>query len=106
VAALIFGLNGTILICWLILYIPLLLLHHANFIIPKWFDLSFGKIIVSPNFHKIHHQQQLQNTDSNYGLLFIFWDKLFKTLKKIPVNKITYGLLEFYKPAGKDFGSY
>jgi sterol desaturase/sphingolipid hydroxylase (fatty acid hydroxylase superfamily) len=98
VAALIFGLDGSILVFWLILYMPLLVLHHTNFIMPKWFDNTFGKIIVSPNFHKIHHHQEQEFTDSNYGLMFIFWDKLFKTFKKIPVNEIKYGLSEFDKP--------
>lgn len=97
-AVLIFGLDGSILIFWLILYMPLLVLHHTNFIMPKWFDKSFGQIIVSPNFHKIHHHQEQVYTDSNYGLLFIFWDKLFKTFQRIPVSTIQYGLSEFDKP--------
>ena len=103
VAALIFGLDGSILVFWLILYMPLLVLHHTNFIMPKWFDRTFGKIIVSPNFHKIYHHQQQEYTDSNYGLMLIFWDKLFKTFKKIPVNEIKYGLSEFDKPARQKF---
>jgi len=103
VVALIFGLDGTILVFWLILYMPLLVLHHTNFIMPKWFDRTFRKIIVSPNFHKIHHHQQQEFTDSNYGLMFIFWDKLFKTFKKIPVDEITYGLSEFDKPDRQKF---
>lgn len=102
-AALVFGLDGTILIFWLILYMPLLVLHHANFIIPNWFDRVFGMIIVSPNFHKIHHHQKQEFTDSNFGLLFIFWDKLFKTFKEIPVNEIKYGLKEFDKPERQTF---
>ncbi len=103
VAALIFGLDGSILVFWLILYMPLLILHHTNFIMPKWFDRTFGKIFVSPNFHKIHHHQKQEFTDSNYGLMFIFWDKLFKTFKKIPVNEIKYGLSEFDKPDRQKF---
>ena len=98
VAAFVFGLDGSILIFWLILYMPLLVLHHSNFIMPKWFDKTFGKVIVSPNFHKIHHHQVQEYTDSNYGLMFIFWDMLFKTFKNIPVNQIKYGLKEFDEP--------
>lgn len=103
VAAILFGLDGSILILWLILYMPLLVLHHSNFIMPKWFDKTFGKIIVSPNFHKIHHHQHQEFTDSNYGLIFIFWDKIFKTFKKIPVNEIKYGLSEFDNPNRQKF---
>lgn len=103
VAALIFGLDGSILVFWLILYMPLLVLHHTNFIMANWFDKTFGKIIVSPNFHKIHHHQKQEFTDSNYGLIFIFWDRLFKTYKRIPVNEIKYGLSEFDKPERQRF---
>jgi len=103
IAALLFGLDGSILVFWLILYMPLLVLHHSNFIMPNWFDRTFGKIIVSPNFHKIHHHQQQEYTDSNYGLMFIFWDKLFRTFKKIPVSEIKYGLKEFDEPNRQRF---
>lgn len=103
IAALIFGLDGSILIFWLILYIPLLVLHHTHFILPDWFDRYFGKVIVSPNFHKIHHHQNQEFTDSNYGLIFIFWDKLFKTFKQIQVGDIKYGLNEFDKPERQGF---
>jgi sterol desaturase/sphingolipid hydroxylase (fatty acid hydroxylase superfamily) len=102
-AALIFGLDGSILIFWLILYTPLLVLHHTNFIMPKWFDNTFGKIIVSPNFHKIHHHQNQEFTDSNYGLMFIFWDKLFRTYKRLSVKEIKYGLKEFDEPKRQNF---
>ena len=102
-AALIFGLDGSILIFWLILYMPLLVLHHSSFIMPNWFDKTFGKIIVSPNFHKIHHHQNQEYTDSNYGLMFIFWDKLFKTYKRLPISEIKYGLLEFDAPNRQKF---
>ncbi|MDE3214423.1 MAG: sterol desaturase family protein [Bacteroidota bacterium] len=98
VAAILFGLDGAILALWLILYIPLLVLHHSNYIMPKWFDMTFGKIIVSPNFHKIHHHQDREYTDSNYGLMFIFWDKIFKTYKRLPVKDIKFGLKEFDEP--------
>lgn len=102
-AAIIFGLDGSILVFWLILYLPLLALHHSNYIMPKWFDKTFGKIFVSPNFHKIHHHQEQEFTDSNYGLMFIFWDKLFKTYKTLPVNQIKYGLKEFTEPKRQTF---
>lgn len=103
VAAFIFGLDGTVLIFWLIIYLPLLVLHHTDVIMPKWFDKSFGRIIVSPNLHKIHHHQQQVFTDANYGLLFIFWDKLFNTYKELPVKEIKYGLEEFDNPERQSF---
>lgn len=54
-----------------------------------------GKIFVTPNLHKIHHHQNQEYTDSNYGNVFIFWDKHFGTYKELPVREIKYGLMEF-----------
>jgi sterol desaturase/sphingolipid hydroxylase (fatty acid hydroxylase superfamily) len=103
VAAFMFGLDGTVLVFWLIVYMPLLVLHHTDVIMPKWFEKTFGRVIVSPNLHKIHHHQQQVFTDSNYGLLFIFWDKLFNTYKELPVEEIKYGLEEFDNPERQTF---
>ncbi len=94
-ACFLFGLDLNIVAFNFILYLPLFMAHHSNFILPAWFDNTFGKIIVSPNFHKVHHHQQQVFTDSNYGNIFIFWDKLFGTYKSLPVQEITYGLEEF-----------
>lgn len=95
VATFIFGLDLNIVAINFIIYLPLFMAHHSNFIFPPWFDNTFGKIIVSPNFHKVHHHQQQVFTDSNYGNIFIFWDKLFGTYKILPVREIKYGLKEF-----------
>ena len=102
-AVFIFGLDLNIIVFDFILYLPLLLLHHSNFIFPNWVDNTFGKIFVVPNFHKVHHHQQQQFTDSNYGNIFILWDKLFGTYKYLPVNEIKYGLEEFDQPNRQKF---
>jgi len=64
-----------------------------NIIVLRW--IIFGKVFVTPNFHKVHHHQDQIYTDSNYGNVFIFWDKLFGTFKELPVDNIKYGLIEF-----------
>jgi sterol desaturase/sphingolipid hydroxylase (fatty acid hydroxylase superfamily) len=94
-ACFVFGLDLNIVALNFILYLPLFMAHHSSFIFPQWFDNSFGKVIVSPNFHKVHHHQQQTFTDSNYGNIFTFWDKLFGTYKQLPVTEIKYGLQEF-----------
>lgn len=66
--------------------------NHANIKIPKWFDQSFGYIIVSPNMHRTHHHITRPQTDSNYGNIFSFWDRLLGTYNYTPMNEIVYGL--------------
>lgn len=53
--------------------------------------------------HKIHHHQNQEYTDSNYGNVFIFWDKLFGTYKELPVAAIKYGLMEFEESKKQTF---
>ena len=66
--------------------------NHANIKIPKWFDQSFGWIIVSPNMHRVHHHLMRPQTDSNYGNIFSFWDRLLGTYNSTPMSEIQYGL--------------
>lgn len=94
-AGAIFGLDINIIAISWILYIPLFILQHSSIKFPIWTDKFFGNIFVTPNFHKVHHHQDQKFTDSNYGNMFIFWDKLFGTFKTLPVNEIKFGLIEF-----------
>ena len=90
-----FGLDIQIIIIRWILYMPLFVLHHVSFQFPRWVDSFFGQVFVTPHYHKIHHHQDQEYTDSNYGNMFIIWDKLFGTFKVLPVEDIKYGLVEF-----------
>jgi sterol desaturase/sphingolipid hydroxylase (fatty acid hydroxylase superfamily) len=66
--------------------------NHANIRIPNWFDKTFGLIIVSPNMHRVHHHITRPQTDSNYGNIFSFWDRLLGTYNDTPMSEIVYGL--------------
>ena len=49
-------------------------------------------IIVTPNFHKIHHHYLQPHTDSNYGNIFSIWDRLFGTYRTFNREKLVYGV--------------
>lgn len=94
-AGAIFGLDMNIAIFQWIMYIPFFIIQHSSMSFPKWTDKVFGNVFVTPNFHKVHHHRDQKYTDSNYGNMFIFWDKLFGTFKTLPVSEIKFGLKEF-----------
>lgn len=98
IAAAVFGLGIETVLFFFALFIPLLFAQHSNFIFPLWTDTFLGKIFVSPNLHKVHHHQKQEFTDSNFGFLFILWDKIFGTYKYLPLKEIQYGLIEFVEP--------
>ncbi len=66
--------------------------NHANIRIPTWFDKTVGLILVSPNMHRVHHHITRPQTDSNYGNIFSFWDRLLGTYNDTPMDQIVYGL--------------
>jgi sterol desaturase/sphingolipid hydroxylase (fatty acid hydroxylase superfamily) len=67
--------------------------NHANISLPKWLDTTIGWVIVSPDMHKVHHHYTQPMTDSNYGNIFSFWDRLFGTYIKVEkTNDLKYGI--------------
>jgi sterol desaturase/sphingolipid hydroxylase (fatty acid hydroxylase superfamily) len=69
---------------------------HANISLPKPVDTFLSYFLVSPNMHKVHHHWKQPFTDSNYGAIFSFWDRLLGTFKKLDPKDIRYGLDRYY----------
>lgn len=55
--------------------------HHSNWKLPYNFEKNLNKIMVTPRMHGIHHSVVRQETDSNYSVIFSFWDRLHKTAR-------------------------
>jgi len=77
--------------------------EHSNLQYPTWLDKTIGWVLVTPNQHKVHHEQDQAYTDSNFADIFILWDRIFGTYKYKPLKSITYGLKEFDKDKKQTF---
>lgn len=89
------GISTTSFVIYGTIALPLLIMQHANVQLPSWFE-KYGRIILStPGWHKIHHADEQKFTDSHYGDVFTFWDRIFGTWHKVQPNEINYGLKEF-----------
>lgn len=54
------------------------------------------KILVTPSHHRVHHGKNDEYVNRNYGVVFIFWDRFFKTFT--PENApVEYGTLHIEK---------
>lgn len=62
------------------------LFHHSN--IKFKFEKIFGNVLIMPYLHEVHHSSIRNEHDSNYGVLFSFWDRIFGTLKQVKVKEI------------------
>lgn len=55
------------------------LLEHANIRTPPWLDGALSCVTTWPSFHKVHHSRDVRETDTNYGNIFSWFDRLFGT---------------------------
>lgn len=68
-------------------------LQHSNIKLPFHVERLLNKIFVTPRMHGIHHSNYLDETNSNYGVVFSFWDRLHHTLRlNIPQRLIIVGV--------------
>jgi sterol desaturase/sphingolipid hydroxylase (fatty acid hydroxylase superfamily) len=56
------------------------------------------KVIVTPSNHRVHHGSDEKYLDKNFGVIFLFWDKLFKTYQP-EEEKPTYGITTKIDPS-------
>ncbi len=58
------------------------LLEHANVRVPRWLDTGLSFVTTWPNMHKVHHSRDARETDTNYGNIFSWFDRLFATFTR------------------------
>lgn len=103
IAVALFGMDLLTFGFYTLIFTVFVFFEHANLFFPKWVDRLFGWIFVTPNYHKVHHEQDQYFTDSNFSDIFIIWDRMFGTFKYKPVKKMNYGLAEFDEPKKQSF---
>ena len=91
VAPLSYAIYGMIFMC-------ATMFHHSNINLPVGFERLLNKIIVTPRMHGIHHSAVKSETNSNYSVIFRWWDWLYKTLVlNIPQKSINIGVPAYQK---------
>jgi sterol desaturase/sphingolipid hydroxylase (fatty acid hydroxylase superfamily) len=75
------------------------LFHHSNLRLPIRLERLLNKVLVTPRMHGIHHSQVQGETNSNYGVVFPWWDRVHRTLGlNIPQAEITIGIPGYSLP--------
>ncbi len=60
------------------------LFHHSNLRLPAGLEAALSLLIITPSIHWVHHHARQSDTDSNYGTVFSFWDRLFASRSPTP----------------------
>lgn len=55
------------------------LLSHANVRVPLGFARTLSWIVPWPHVHKVHHSREPHFTNTNYGNVVTWWDRMFGT---------------------------
>lgn len=80
--------------------------HKSRPLPPPW-DRVLQWFFITPNFHRRHHYVNEKDGHSHFGMLFIYWDVLFKTTRWQPCNAAEhFGLSDPQRPASASIFSY
>lgn len=67
------------MLIWSALSGTLTLFQHGNIRLPDGFDRGLRLVLVTPAMHRVHHTSMRSETDSNYGPVFPWWDRMLGT---------------------------
>ena len=73
--------------------------HHSNLRLPYHVERQLCKLIVTPRMHGIHHSIVARETNSNFSVIFSWWDRLHQSLRlNVPQDEITIGVPAYRNP--------
>lgn len=98
------GVSITSFVLYFTFALPWFLLNHSNLKFPHWFERYGSLLLVTPNWHRVHHSAHRPETDSHYGDVFTIWDRLFGTAGEADVEQIQFGLEDFRDAADQTVG--
>lgn len=55
--------------------------HHSNLRLPVAWERRINRILVTPRMHGVHHSVVGGETNSNYSVIFSWWDRLNRSLR-------------------------
>lgn len=93
---------------WIIMFyqsMSVLFAHitHANINMPRSIDRALSWVFITPLMHKVHHHYTQPLTDTNYGNIFSFWDRIFGTFAQVDdTRELKYGIDTHMDPKEND----
>jgi sterol desaturase/sphingolipid hydroxylase (fatty acid hydroxylase superfamily) len=58
--------------------------NHGNVALPECHDRWLRWIVVTPDMHRVHHSTRAIETNTNFGFLVSWWDRLCGTYRAQP----------------------
>lgn len=92
------GASPLVVVIYEIIFEGATLFHHSNTKLPLPFEKGLNKLIVTPRMHGIHHSEIKEETDSNFSVIFSFWDRIHQTIRlQIHQDMVKIGMPSYKK---------
>lgn len=73
--------------------------HHSNLRLPVEWERRLNRILVTPRMHGIHHSAVGPETNSNYSVIFSWWDRLHRSIRlNVPQQQVVIGVPGYLLP--------
>lgn len=98
------GASPLAVLCYEILLATFALFSHADIRIAERWDQRLRKMVITPDWHRVHHSVYRNETDSNFGNILSIWDRLFGSANEQPRDghlAMRIGLQEFRDEASQ-----
>jgi len=93
------GVTATTYVVYELVFQCSTLFHHSNLGLPIRAERGLNRILVTPRMHGIHHSDVQDETNSNYSVIFRWWDWLHRTLHlNLPQSEVNIGVPGYRKP--------
>ena len=80
--------------------------QHADVKLPERLERALDAVLVTPSMHGTHHSDVASETDSNWSVIFSFWDRLHGTYRRRPREApIAIGLPGHREAAARGLGA-
>lgn len=86
------GVNAYLVLSIEIVELFFVLFHHANIRVKN--EETISQVFITPSLHRTHHSTLRKEHDSNYGIVFSVWDRLFGTRQIAVPEHIGLDLIE------------
>jgi sterol desaturase/sphingolipid hydroxylase (fatty acid hydroxylase superfamily) len=80
-AAILIGASPAVVLIYEIAFEAATQFHHSDIMLPLRLERILNFLFVTPRMHGIHHSIIRKERDSNYSIIFSFWDRIHKTIR-------------------------
>jgi sterol desaturase/sphingolipid hydroxylase (fatty acid hydroxylase superfamily) len=79
--------------------------HHSNVRLPLVLERMLNLVFVTPRMHGVHHSTFRDETDSNYSVVFSWWDMLHRSMRlNVRQDGIAIGVPGYVEPGDNSVG--